>query len=65
MVLQGGIYMNPNQLITLITATAAAIAEGRTASELAVIATILTQLADTLETIALQKERFEQNESDQ
>lgn len=42
-------------LIAGITAIAAAIAEGRDSEEIALIGTALTQLGDTLATIAAQK----------
>ena len=47
--------MCPNTLAAGITAIAAAIAEGRNADEIALIGAALTQLGDTLATIAVQK----------
>ena len=46
--------MCPNTLAAGITAIAAAIAEGRNADEIALIGAALTQLGDTLATIAVQ-----------
>jgi hypothetical protein len=54
-ILVRGDEMCPNSLIATITALAAAIAEGRDADEISVIAASLTQLGDTLATIAAQK----------
>ena len=45
--------MCPNTLAAGITAIAAAIAEGRNADEIALIGAALTQLGDTLATIAV------------
>ena len=47
--------MCPNTLAAGITARAAAIAEGREADEITLIGATLTQLGDTLATIAAQK----------
>ena len=47
--------MCPNQLTATITAIAAILAEGRTTDEISLLAAILTQLGDTLDTIAAQK----------
>lgn len=47
--------MCPNQLVAAITAAAAAMAQGRSADELSLLAAVLTQLGDTLATIAAQK----------
>ena len=47
--------MCPNTLAAGITAIAAAIAEGREADEITLIGATLTQLGDTLATIAAQK----------
>ena len=47
--------MCPNTLAAGISAIAAAIAEGRNADEIALIGAALTQLGDTLATIAVQK----------
>lgn len=46
--------MCPNQLTAAITATAAALAQGRSAGELSLLAAVFTQLGDTLATIAAQ-----------
>lgn len=51
--------MGTNQTIAAITALAAAIADGRSADEIAWIGVVMTQLADTLATIAAQKSRCE------
>ena len=48
--------MCPNDLAFSVTAFAAAIAEGKSAEELALLASILTQLGDTLTTLSLQNE---------
>lgn len=47
--------MCPNQLVTAITAAAIALAEGKSAEEISVLAAVLTQLGDTLATLAAQK----------
>ena len=51
----GGDIVCPNTLAAGITAIAAAIAEGREADEITLIGATLTQLGDTLATIAAQK----------
>lgn len=48
--------MCPNDLAFSVTALAAAIAEGKSAEELALLASILMQLGDTLTTLSLQSE---------
>ncbi len=48
--------MCPNDLIALVTALAAAIAEGKTIDELALLTAIFSQLGDTLGTIAAQRQ---------
>lgn len=53
--------MCPNDLAFSVTALAAAIAEGKSAEELALLASILTQLGDTLTTLSLQSEICKQN----
>ena len=53
--------MYPNDLAFSVTALAAAIAEGKSAEELALLASILTQLGDTLTTLSLQSEICKQN----
>ena len=50
-----GDIMCPNQLITTITALAAAMAEGKSVDEIELLAAIFSQLGDTLDTIAAQK----------
>lgn len=47
--------MNACELTTAITATANALACGRTTDEINLLGTVLTQLGDTLLTIATQK----------
>ena len=49
------IFVNPCQLTTTITALANAIACGKTVDELNIIGVMLTQLGDTILTIATQK----------
>ena len=49
------IYVNPCQLTTTITALANAIACGKSVDELNIIGVMLTQLGDTILTIATQK----------
>ena len=53
--------MCPNQLITTITALAAAMAEGKSAEEIELLAAIFSQLGDTLDTIAAQKSLCDSN----
>ncbi len=47
--------MCPNQLVTAITAAAVALSEGKSVEEISALAAVLTQLGDTLATIAAQK----------
>ena len=47
--------MCPNQLVTALTAAAVALSEGKSPEEISVLAAVLTQLGDTLATIAAQK----------
>ena len=47
--------MNTCELTAAVTALANAIACGKTADEIALIGTVFTQLGDTLQTIAAQK----------
>lgn len=47
--------MCPNELAASITATAIAIAEGKSEDELSLLAAFFTQLGDTIATIAVQK----------
>ena len=44
-----------NELITLVTALAAAISDGKSENEITLLSLIFTQLGDTLATIAFQK----------
>ena len=53
--MERGDIMCPNQLAATITALAAVLAEGRTTEEISLLAAILTQLGDTLATIAAQQ----------
>lgn len=48
--------MCPNDLAFSITALAAAIAEDKSADELALLASVFMQLGDTLTTLSLQSE---------
>lgn len=43
------------ELVSVITAAAVAIAQGRTIEELETLATVFTQLGDTIATIAVQQ----------
>lgn len=52
--------MNACELTASITAIANALACGKTAEEIALLGTIFTQLGDTLQTIAAQKNLCEQ-----
>lgn len=54
--------MNPCELTTTVTALANAIAGGRTVNELNLLGVMLTQLGDTLITIATQKSVCGKNE---
>lgn len=45
------------ELVSLITAMAVAIAEGRTADEIEILSDVFTQLGDTLATLATQQVR--------
>lgn len=47
--------MCPNQTAAVVTALAAALAEGKSAEELGLLAAIFNQLGDTLATIAAQQ----------
>ncbi len=55
--------MCPNQLTASITAVAAILSEGRTVDQISLMAAVFTQLGDTLDTIAIQKELCEKNSS--
>ena len=50
--------MDPRELALLVTGTANALYESLPAEDLAVLAAVLTQLGDTLATLAAQKERL-------
>lgn len=47
--------MHPNELTAAVTAAAAMLAEGLNGRELSLLAAVLTQLGDTLITIAAQR----------
>lgn len=49
----------PNELVTLITATAISLAEGKTVEELGLLSSVFAQLGDTLATIVIQREFIE------
>ena len=51
----GGYAVNACELTAIITALANAIAQNRTVEELTLLGVVLTQLGDTLSTIATQK----------
>ncbi len=46
----------PNELVTLITATAISLAEGRSLEEINLLSAVFVQLGDTLATIIAQQE---------
>ncbi len=46
--------LSPDCLVSVITATALAISEGKSADELSALGSIFTQLGDTLTTISIQ-----------
>ena len=50
----------PAALVSMVTAAAAVIAEGRSADELALLGAVFTQLGDTITTISIQKGLIEQ-----
>ena len=52
--------MDPRELTVLVTAVANALYGCLSPLELGVLAAVFTQLGDTLETLAAQKERLEQ-----
>lgn len=52
--------MCPNQLTAAIAAAAVALGEGRSAGELSLLGAVLTQLGDTLATMAAQKSLCEE-----
>lgn len=49
----------PNTLAVMISYAAVALAQGKSADEIAWLGTVLTQLGDTLSTIATQQELIE------
>lgn len=51
--------MDPRELTVLVTAVANALYGCLSPGDLAVMAAVFTQLGDTLETLAVQKERLE------
>ena len=51
--------MDPRELTLLVTGTANALYDSLPAAELSVLAAVLTQLGDTLATLAVQRERLE------
>lgn len=50
--------MDPRELTLLVTGTANALYDSLPGEDLAVLAAVLTQLGDTLATLAAQKERL-------
>ena len=59
---RGGVFVDPRELVLLVTGTANALYDSLPAEDLAVLAAVLTQLGDTLATLAAQKERLEGTE---
>ena len=55
-----GMPMDPRELAVLVTGVANSLYSCMCAAELAVLAAVFTQLGDTLETLAAQKELLEQ-----
>ena len=51
--------MDPRELTLLVTGTANALYDSLPAGDLAVLAAVLTQLGDTLATLAVQREQLE------
>lgn len=51
--------MNPEELVALITALSIAISKDKSIDEINLLSVILSQLADTLDTIATQRELLE------
>ena len=56
--------MSPEELVALITALSIAISKDKSIDEINILSVILTQLADTLDTIATQRELLEPQSSD-
>ena len=56
--------MDPRELTLLVTGTANALYESLPAEDLAVLGAVLTQLGDTLATLAAQKARLEAGEDE-
>ena len=50
--------VDPRELTLLVTGTANALYDSHPAEDLAVLAAVLTQLGDTLATLAVQRERL-------
>lgn len=59
---RGGVFVDPRELVLLVTGAANALYDSLPAEDLAVLAAVLTQLGDTLATLAAQKERLEGTE---
>lgn len=59
-----GIAVDPRELTLLVTGAANALYESLPAGNLAVLAAVLTQLGDTLATLAAQKARLEAGEDE-
>ena len=57
-ILAGGMPVDPRELTLLVTGTANALYDSLPAEDLAVLAAVLTQLGDTLATLAVQRERL-------
>ena len=55
---EGGMPVDPRELTLLVTGTANALYDSLPAEDLAVLAAVLTQLGDTLATLAVQRERL-------
>ena len=51
--------LSPQALVAAVSATALALAEGRSDDELTVMAAVLSQLGDTLATISASRTRWE------
>lgn len=53
--MKGALAVNGPELVSLVTAMAVAVGQGRTQEELGTLAVVFTQLGDTLATLALQQ----------
>ena len=51
--------LSPEQLVLWVSATAVQLARGKSVDELAVLGSVLTQLGDTIATMAAQQEAME------